>query len=90
MKREESSCKGSDQKGVCVSHPLSLLKHELVMPLHIFIEKVMAMGGRNGTSSGIFSGSDKEKKVERQVGEDYVHLHLDETSCKILTNRQRK
>lgn len=60
VKREESSCKGSDQKGVCISHPLSLLKHELIMPLHIFMEKVMAMGGRNGTSSGIFSESDRE------------------------------
>lgn len=30
----------SDQKGLCISHPLSLLKSELIMPLNILNERV--------------------------------------------------
>ena len=68
MKREENIYNGLGKilqpERLLSSHPLSLLKKKLIMPLNILLDKVIDMTGLNGTGSGFFSESSKEKEAE--------------------------
>ena len=77
MKREENSFRGSDQKVCCLSYLFSLLKNELIVPFPILNESIINMPNGNGTGSGIFSESGKEKEAETEFGEEYLCLHLE-------------
>lgn len=92
MKREENSCKGSDQKDCGLSYPFSLLKNELIVPFPIVNESIIDMPNGNGISSGFFSKSGKEKEAEREVGEDYLCLYLEKKNylSPRCVNGQRK
>lgn len=57
------------------------------MLLYIFNERIIYMPGMNRMGSGFFSESGKGEEAEREVGKDYLHLHLDEKSYKTLIHK---
>lgn len=52
------------------------------MPLNIFNERVTDISDLKGSGSGFSSESDKGEEAERELGEDSLHLHLDNKPLK--------
>lgn len=54
------------------------------MPLNILNEKVTDISDLNGSGSGFSSELGKGEEAEREIGEEYLHLHLDNKPLKTM------